>query len=77
MADLEEGSLEANTKVTLYSKENNRMTTETCIYLQDFNNDGEILFNVDYETKYPKGSFENGNGMENLDMIIKAYGFED
>lgn len=77
MAELEKGSMEANTKVTLYRKENNKMTTETYIYLQDLNDDGEIFFNVDYETEYPDGSFENGNGMENLNMILNAYGFED
>lgn len=77
MAELEEGSLEANTKVTLYRRESNRMTTETYIYLQDLNDDGEIFFNVDYETEYPDGAFENGNGMENLDVILNAYGFED
>lgn len=72
-----DGSLEANTKVTLFRNESVNETTETYIYLQDLNDDGEIFFNVDYETKHTDGSFEEGNGMENLDMILNAYGFEN
>lgn len=45
-----DGSLEANTKVTLFRNESVNETTETYIYLQDLNDDGEIFFNVDYET---------------------------
>lgn len=78
MPELENYPLEIKTKVILYRhKESNGTTKKIYMYLQDLYIDEEIFFNIDYETKYPNGSFENGNGMENLDMILNAYGFED
>lgn len=74
---LDTNSLEQDTKVIIFSETKNDQSTEVYIYLQDLNDDGEIFFNVDYDIEHNDGSFQNGNGMENLDMILKAYGFED
>lgn len=68
---------EEETKVFLFSESQNDKTTEVFIYLQDLNEDGELFFNVDYEIQHKDGSFENGNGLVELDVILAAYGFED
>lgn len=68
---------EEETKVFLFSESQNDKTTEVFIYLQDLNEDGELFFNVDYEIQHKNGSFENGNGLVELDVILAAYGFED
>ena len=70
-------TLENDTKVVIYSEKTENYTKDVFIYLQDLNGDGEIFFNVDYEVEYNDGLFENGNGMENLDLILGAYGFDD
>lgn len=63
--------------MTLFQKKEGDINMETFIYLQDLDNNGEIFFNVDYEIKYPNGYSRYGNGMGNLEKILKAYGFED
>lgn len=70
-------SLESKTKVIIFQTKNDNTSTETYIYLQDLFNDGEILFNIDYETNHFDESFENGNGMVELEIILGAYGFKD
>ena len=70
-------TLEHDTTVVIYTEESKELTKEVFIYLQDLNGDGELFFNVDYEVEHEDGSFENGNGMESLDIILDAYGFED
>lgn len=70
-------TLEHDTKVVIYSEKTKELSKEVFIYLQDLNGDGELFFNVDYEVEHEDGSFENGNGLESLDIILDAYGFED
>lgn len=74
---MQKETLEHDTKVVIYSEKTKELTKEVFIYLQDLNGDGELFFNVDYEVEHKNGSFENGNGMESLDIILDAYGFED
>lgn len=77
MIVFEKDSLEFDTKVVIFSEKKSDQTKEVYIYLQDLNGDGEIFFNVDYEIEHVDGSFQNGNGMGNLEKILKVYKFED
>ncbi len=77
MTVFEKDSLEYDTKVVIFSEKNADYATEIYIYLQDLEGDGEIFFNVDYEIEYKNGTFESGNGIENLDIILAAYGYKD
>ncbi len=70
-------NLEDDSKVVIFYDEQSDKTSEVFIYLQDLNEDGEIFFNIDYQTNYLNGTFENGNGFVELNKITEAYGFDD
>ena len=70
-------SLERDSKVIVFSEEKGNSHKSVYFYLEDICDDGIISFNIDYEINNGNGTFENGNGFENLDNVLKAYSFND
>lgn len=72
-----QNSLEYDTRVVIYSEKQKESSIEVYLYLEDLNEDGELFFNVDYKIVYNNGSLQQSNGMESLNTILEAYGFNN
>lgn len=70
-------SLKRDSKVIVFSEKEGNSHKSVYFYLEDICDDGIISFNIDYEINNENGTFENGNGFEDLDNVLKAYNFKD
>ena len=57
----------------LFRKDYVNRSKSVVIYTEDLNGDGNLIFNVDYETQYSNGEGQHGNAMVDLTDILNAY----
>ena len=57
----------------LFRKDYVNRSKSLVIYTEDLNGDGNLIFNVDYETQYSNGEGQHGNAMVDLTDILNAY----
>ena len=66
-----------NTACVLYASKFVNGTKEIHFYSSDFMNEGEDLFQFEYNTVYTNGDFQHGDGMIDTKEVLEAFGFSD
>lgn len=60
-------------KCFLFKKEYVNRAKSVVIYTEDLENNGNLVFNVDYDIQYSNGEGQHGNAMVDLEDVLKAY----
>lgn len=63
------------TAVVLLAKKFANGIKEVYFFSSDFMDDGEDMFQMDYNIEYTNGDFHSGNCMINVDEVVSAFGF--
>lgn len=65
------------TACILYASKFANGSKEIHFYSSDFMNEGEDLFQFEYNIEYSNGDFQHGDGMIDTKEVLEAYGFAD
>ena len=61
----------------LYANKFSNGSKEIHFYSSDFMNDGEDLFQFEYNIEYSNGDFQHGDGLIDTKDVLETFGFAD
>lgn len=75
--DYSEKEAVKKTACILYASKFANGSKEIHFYSSDFMNEGEDLFQFEYNIEYTNGDFQHGDGMIDTKEVLEAFGFAD